>query len=288
MEAESVKVAYRIKNWQDFQHYSNRRPPWIKLHRTLLDDPEFALVSAEHARLLVWLWLIASEQDGGMLPDAETLAWRLRTDAAKMRDAITALAHWVEPFEGDASTMLAPSCKHDASTMLPSRAAPRSREAERERETETTTHACARGNPNSSCDTAFSRDHYVAVATAAGAGDAEAARFADRNEAGLLSPDKAWAKWSRRRTATEQAGGAARVARSKARDSAGDAAVRAKLGALAVLIDGVGVAGVRIDPWIADAIQDLPAESAGAFASQARRLFLERQIEEGRKCTVTK
>ena len=28
----------RIKNWAEFQHYRTRRPPWIKLHRGLLDD----------------------------------------------------------------------------------------------------------------------------------------------------------------------------------------------------------------------------------------------------------
>ena len=28
----------RVKNWAEFQHYRSRRPPWIKLHRGLLDD----------------------------------------------------------------------------------------------------------------------------------------------------------------------------------------------------------------------------------------------------------
>ena len=28
----------RVKNWSAFQHYRHRRPPWIKLHRGLLDD----------------------------------------------------------------------------------------------------------------------------------------------------------------------------------------------------------------------------------------------------------
>ncbi len=30
---------YRIKNWDKFQHFKNRRPPWIKLHREILDQP---------------------------------------------------------------------------------------------------------------------------------------------------------------------------------------------------------------------------------------------------------
>ena len=28
----------RIKNWAQFQHFKDRSPPWIKLHREFLDD----------------------------------------------------------------------------------------------------------------------------------------------------------------------------------------------------------------------------------------------------------
>ena len=30
------------KNWSDFQHYKERNPPWIRLHRSLLDNFEWA------------------------------------------------------------------------------------------------------------------------------------------------------------------------------------------------------------------------------------------------------
>ena len=29
----------RVKGWARFQHYRHRRPPWIRLYRSLLDDP---------------------------------------------------------------------------------------------------------------------------------------------------------------------------------------------------------------------------------------------------------
>jgi hypothetical protein len=36
----------RVKNWSEFQHYKDRNPPWIKLHRTLLDhDYEAAILA---------------------------------------------------------------------------------------------------------------------------------------------------------------------------------------------------------------------------------------------------
>lgn len=58
----------RVKNWEEFQHYKDRNPPWIKLHRALLDDYEFArLPDASKAHLML-IWLLAS-QSGGRIPD---------------------------------------------------------------------------------------------------------------------------------------------------------------------------------------------------------------------------
>ena len=31
----------RIKNWNRFQHFKDRKPPWIKLYRDILDDLAF-------------------------------------------------------------------------------------------------------------------------------------------------------------------------------------------------------------------------------------------------------
>lgn len=76
----SAKGPYiRPKNWDDFQHYKNRRPPWIKLHRTLLDDYEYARLPVESKAIAPLLWLLASESDDGCLQAAsEVLAFRLR------------------------------------------------------------------------------------------------------------------------------------------------------------------------------------------------------------------
>jgi hypothetical protein len=72
-----------INNWSKHQHYKNRKPPWIKLYRDLLDDIEYRQLSDSAARLLIDLWLIASETNSGEINlDIKTLAWRLR-DASK-------------------------------------------------------------------------------------------------------------------------------------------------------------------------------------------------------------
>lgn len=67
----------RVKNWSEFQHYKDRDPPWIKLHRALLDNRDFHRLSPLAGKLLPLVWLIASER-GGALLEIDELAFRLR------------------------------------------------------------------------------------------------------------------------------------------------------------------------------------------------------------------
>lgn len=85
----------QIKNWHKFQHFKDRRPPWVKLYRDLLDDIEWHQLDATSAKVLVMLWLIASE-DGGKLPNIKTLAFRLRMTEKQTNDSINNLSHWLE------------------------------------------------------------------------------------------------------------------------------------------------------------------------------------------------
>lgn len=50
----------QVTNWKQFQHYTDRNPPWIKLHNQLLDNYEFeCLPDASKAHLLC-IWMLAS------------------------------------------------------------------------------------------------------------------------------------------------------------------------------------------------------------------------------------
>ena len=102
-----------IRNWKHYQHYKHRSPPWVKLHRSLLDDIEYHKLDSKAAKALPLLWLIASERDG-KLPDVETIAFRLRITVAQCEAIITALSPWIYD---DASAVLAP-CLQDASNVL--------------------------------------------------------------------------------------------------------------------------------------------------------------------------
>lgn len=87
-------MAYKIKNWHQFQHFKDRTPPWIKLYRGLLDDVNFHLLDGDSAKTLIMLWLLASETDG-YLPDISVISFRLRVQESYINKSICSLTHWI-------------------------------------------------------------------------------------------------------------------------------------------------------------------------------------------------
>lgn len=81
-----------VKNWGEFQHYKDRRPPWIKLYRNLLDDQDFMCLPIASKALAPCLWLLASESESGEIDgDVKKLAWRLRMTEKEVRDGLKPL-----------------------------------------------------------------------------------------------------------------------------------------------------------------------------------------------------
>ena len=105
-------MALRPKNWDKFQHYKQRCPPWIKVYRTLLDDRDFMCLPVASKALAVMLWLLASEHTEGVIEGVPAdWSFRLRmTD----NELLVALKPLIDNgmFE-DASMMLA-ECLQDA------------------------------------------------------------------------------------------------------------------------------------------------------------------------------
>jgi len=118
---------YRVKDWKQHQHYTNRRPPWVKLHRSLLDDPDYHSLPAESAKILPLLWLIAAEDPdlNGGLPPVRVMAFRLHLSEQAITKHLSMLCHFVEH---DASMTLA-----DCTEILP-----RDRDRDRDRDREET------------------------------------------------------------------------------------------------------------------------------------------------------
>jgi hypothetical protein len=80
------------KNWADFQHYKDRSPVWIKLHRALLDNYEFHCLPVASRALAPMLWLLASEYEGGKITaSVDAIAFRLRMPVAELVEALKPL-----------------------------------------------------------------------------------------------------------------------------------------------------------------------------------------------------
>jgi hypothetical protein len=105
----------RVKDWADFQHYRDRSPPWIKLHRGFLDDYDFHRLPDASRALAPLLWLLASEHQAGEIDyNIPKMAFRLHMTEEKLAASIKPLID--SGFllcDGDASGVLA-ECKRDA------------------------------------------------------------------------------------------------------------------------------------------------------------------------------
>lgn len=73
-------MAWRVKKWEIYQHFTRRRPTWIKLHHGTLDDREFHEMSDRARATLPMIWLLTSEyKAAGVLPlTLADVAHRLR------------------------------------------------------------------------------------------------------------------------------------------------------------------------------------------------------------------
>lgn len=82
----------KIIGWSSHQSYKDRRPPWIRLHRNMLDNYEFHIMSVNARALLPMLWLLASEDEdptSGMIQDDyKKIAFRLRCNEKEIRSAV--------------------------------------------------------------------------------------------------------------------------------------------------------------------------------------------------------
>ena len=92
----------KARNWEKFQHFKDRRPPWIKLYRDILDDYNYHCLPIESKAIAPLLWLMASEsgKDGLIDGDIKVIAFRLRMSE---KDTLKAINPLIEQgfFESD-------------------------------------------------------------------------------------------------------------------------------------------------------------------------------------------
>ena len=101
---------FKIVNWKKYKHYTNRRPPWIKLYNKLLRKYEFVCLHDDSKLLLLLLWLLASEfdQDDPIIPANDNyLSKQLPIDSEKIKLQPLISAGFIELCEQDDSKVIA-------------------------------------------------------------------------------------------------------------------------------------------------------------------------------------
>ena len=80
------------KNWAVFQHYKDRCPPWIKLHRDLLNDRVYMRLPIASKAIAPMLWLLASESKDGVFDGSlDELVFRLHITPKEYQDGVKPL-----------------------------------------------------------------------------------------------------------------------------------------------------------------------------------------------------
>ncbi len=70
---------FRIANFEKYQHYKDRKPPWIKLYREVLSEPKFFALTDAERYYLIGLFILASQHDNRLPYNDEWLKVELKT-----------------------------------------------------------------------------------------------------------------------------------------------------------------------------------------------------------------
>lgn len=79
---------FKVKNFEQFQHYKDRAPPWIKLYNDLLDNYEFACLQDASKLHLIMIWLLASRSNNDLPYDPEWVRKRINATNKVDLDAL--------------------------------------------------------------------------------------------------------------------------------------------------------------------------------------------------------
>ena len=116
------------KNWAVFQHYKDRCPPWIKLHRDLLNDRAYMRLPIASKAIAPMLWLLASESKDGVFDGSlDELVFRLHITEKDYQAGVKPL------IDNNFFTVVSGVLAERLQTAIPET----ERETERETETET-------------------------------------------------------------------------------------------------------------------------------------------------------
>lgn len=68
---------FKVRNFEKFQHYKDRSPPWIKLYNETLENYEFGSLNDATKGQLIGIWLLASRTDNKLPFDPKWIASKI-------------------------------------------------------------------------------------------------------------------------------------------------------------------------------------------------------------------
>lgn len=89
----------QVKDFDRFQHYKDRDPPWIKLYVRILDDYAFSQLPDAQKAHLILIWVLASRLENKIPKDANYIRTRIGASSTVDLDALLAsgfLQDWEE------------------------------------------------------------------------------------------------------------------------------------------------------------------------------------------------
>lgn len=95
---------YRVTNWERYQHYGQRNPPWIKFYTSLLDDEDLTSLPIPTQLLFDRLLLLAARTGNTLKIDSKLLSNDLRLPLRVVQQGLPLLVKggWIK--ESAAST----------------------------------------------------------------------------------------------------------------------------------------------------------------------------------------
>ena len=72
-----------VRNWDTFQHYRDRRPPWIKVYLDLTHNEEFLELTGHERGVLLGLWLEYAASGRKLRHDTAMISRRLGLKVTK-------------------------------------------------------------------------------------------------------------------------------------------------------------------------------------------------------------
>ena len=108
----SIPAFFSIRNWEKFQHYTHRNPPWIRLYRNILHQREYQKLSDTERSHLTGLFILAAEYENNIPNDPEWLQHELCTSSPINLDVLARYG-WIT----FASNSRASHSKHASNTL---------------------------------------------------------------------------------------------------------------------------------------------------------------------------